>query len=109
MTEYTHRVLIIIPAASRDAANAAAVQLTANTADAFTFTVGLSPNGVEPITHYWCSVALREADYQAVQQMKAAFTGSEVIDWNMDHEPTKPDEVLASLGLMRLEARALGA
>jgi hypothetical protein len=105
-TQYTRRVVIVIPASYQSAANQAADQLDEGDGR-FTFTVGLSPSGAEPATHYWASPALTETQYQQVQGMKAAlFPDAQIFDWDMDAEPGKPEEVLQGLGLKTIEAAA---
>lgn len=107
-TQYVKRVIIIIPASYQQAANQAATQLDSGGAGQFTFTVPLNPSGLDTDapTHYWCSTVATEEQYQQILAMKAQmFPAAIVEEWDMEGEPSKPDELLASLGLKRIEAQ----
>jgi hypothetical protein len=72
MTIYTHRLILIIPAAYQAQANLAADQLDAGDGTK-TFSVPLnstgSPNDVP--TFYWASTVATEEEYQSILGMKA--------------------------------------
>lgn len=103
MSIYTHRTLIIVTAADRITANAAAASLPgAGPADLQTFTVGLSATGAEPATHYVCSSVFDDADRRLVDELKAQFPTAVVADYDLESEPGFPDRILGALGLRRL-------
>lgn len=97
-----HRVLLVIPAADRAAANTAAATYFDPAGGAATFSVGLSPDGSEPATHYWASAQFTDATYALLQQVKPAFPAAELIDYDLALEPSWPEEVLSVLGLKRV-------
>jgi len=90
--------IILILAAQRDAANAAAEGFNPGGGDA-SFTVGLSANGQEPATHYWCAGRL---DAQKIAAILAAAPDAVVESWEMDAEPAAPNDLLAQHGLTRI-------
>ncbi len=108
MSEWNRRVIIVVPAADRDRANGVA-QTMQPVGGERTFTVGLSATGLEPWTHYWCSVALREAEWQAAQAQLAAFPGAGLLPWDMDGDPGLPDRELAARALRRPARQDTGA
>lgn len=56
---WSERLIIVIPAARQAVANGAAKHVEWDAAAGEnTFTVGLSPTGLAPATHYWCNAAL---------------------------------------------------
>ena len=62
-----------------------------------TFTVGLSADGTEPITHYWCNWNMTQETYNFLQENIgdiANFYNAE--NWT-------PDEVLAEESLQRIQ------
>lgn len=104
-TQFTHRILILIPASYQQAANQAALQLDP-TGGLLTFTVPLNPSGSpdDAPTHYWASTVCTEEQYQQILAMKAGMFPEAIIEeWDLDGEPSKPDELLSSLGLKRIE------
>ena len=56
MTLYTEHGVIIVEAAHQATANALSYVLDPDTGGAETFSMGCSPTGAEPATHYLCSV-----------------------------------------------------
>lgn len=72
-----------------------------------TVTVGLSANGQEPATHFWCCTHLRPATWQAVQGLQASFTGSTFVELAEGGAFENADEVLANLGLQRITSSLL--
>lgn len=100
-TAYLYHTLIIVPAADRERANAAAAGI-GGAADLQTFTVGLSPTGVEPATHYVCATAFTAEQRAEVEGLKAVFPGAVVVDYDLDGEPDRPAAELARLGLVRV-------
>jgi hypothetical protein len=104
-TKFTRQLLIIIKVADQQAANIAATQLDDGGAGQFTFTVPLNATGSpdDAPTHYWCSAAMREDQFQIVEYMKAKiFPDAVVVEYDGDDEPNRPDEVLKELGLQRI-------
>src|SRR5215212_7270182 len=101
MTKYTQRVLIVVRAPDGATANEAAKKFDPM-GGRLTFTVGLSPTGENPPTHYWCSGQLRPETWQTVQGMKGGFVGSTFLAFDPESEKGKPDVVLAQLGLKRI-------
>lgn len=103
MSVYPHHPLIIVRAADQDRANQAAHFLGGDPADLFTFEQPLNGTGlpIDPPTHYWCSPALTEADYQKVQALIPQFSGATVQDWDGD-DPDVPEALLARLRLRRI-------
>ena len=80
-SEYQNRIIIIIPAASQQAANQLAVQMTGWQPDAQTFGISLSADGSEPASHLACSLQAKN------QQRKAMLDYAGVIGatwWRMD-------------------------
>lgn len=67
MTQYLHRLLLIIPAANQAAMNNFwAQQIDTDGAGHLTFTVGLSASGTGVPSHYWTSTALTPAQLRKV-------------------------------------------
>lgn len=96
------RVIVVIEAADRDAANADALAFDPE-GGARTFTVGLSPSGAGPVTHYWMGAAMSEATYQAATQLwQTKYSTGHLEDWDMDADPGRPDALLTELGLRRV-------
>jgi hypothetical protein len=113
-TRYTLRFLGAVPAAARNTANALAVQLTQNPADALTFSVPLSADGSAPATHYACCAAVTPADWLTITQgLAPRVPGCRYCCWRQDDdtlyesntggtpgEPWGVARALAVLGLM---------
>lgn len=104
-TRYTRRVLVVVTAADRTGANAEAALGSGKPADAETWTVGLSPTGAEPATHYWASMALTEAEYEEAQ-LAFARRGERgrLAAYDLARDGGRPAAVLASLGLQPVAA-----
>lgn len=100
-TEYRYRTLMVVTAADQDEANLHAAEL-GRPADLGTFTVGLSPTGEPPATHYVCASALTPAERERVEALRAVFPDAVLVDYDLDTEPGRPDAVLAGLGLRRV-------
>lgn len=102
-SQYTHRAIIVVKAADRDAANQDALAYDP-VGGAETFRVGLSADGSTPATHYWASPACREAVWQALAAAEAAQVakGAGRTRWLFDGLTVTPDDALASLRLQRL-------
>lgn len=96
---FTRRVLIVIPAADKTAANQASLAFDP-IGGQNTFTAGLSATGELPATHFWSSIQMREQVFQGVSQIIASqFPNAVLVEYDLDDEPNKPSEVLAQLGL----------
>lgn len=94
---YTKRQIIVV-----DARNsvAAATSLQSVDPDGWQniFTVGLSPTGAAPVTHYWCGWTMTEDEDAAVT---GGLNGLVVAGraWLYDAALWTPDQVLADRGL----------
>jgi hypothetical protein len=107
MTAYTHRVLLVVAAADLGRGNQAAKGFDKLSGEK-TFTVGLSATGLGPPTHYWCCTQLRPATWQALQAMQVQFPGSTFVEFNPKTEAAKPDQILQTLGLKRIDSVSRG-
>lgn len=97
------RCLIVIPAADQARANQDALQWDPEGGDR-SFTVGLSPTGAEPATHYWASAVMSDATFAAVAAKVAAdYPGAHWEEWSMEDDPSRPDRLLVELGLQRIQ------
>lgn len=104
MTEYTRRVLLVVPAADQARANTAALAYDP-VGGSETFTSPLSADGGLPATHYCCCTSMREATYQAVTALVAAqFPGATMTECSVDGSGTTAQAVLAGLGLQFVRA-----
>lgn len=93
------RFLLVVAAADRDRANLDALAHDPE-GGARTFTVGLSPTGEAPATHYWCSVQVNDplvAD--AIRAKVPEYPGSRLVEYDLRDDPLRPHAVLAELGL----------
>lgn len=99
---FTKRGIIIVSAAVVAAANQAALQLDP-VGGQFTFTVGLSADGQEPISHYWCGAGFTDGGWEQVQQLAAAFPPGTVHLF----ENGEPEAVLSVMNLQRLRSEEL--
>jgi len=93
-SDYTYRVLIIIPAAKLAAMNAAAAAYFDPLGGQFTFTVPLLSSGVA--THYACESSARQQSFAVLAQL--AGSNSDCTMW-VSGEPTEDAEsAFAGLG-----------
>jgi len=100
--DYVKRMVIVVPAADRDRANAAALAFDPE-GGAGTFSSGLSADGAAPATHFWCAAVMTEATYQAVQALIVPeFPDGRFYDWDLAADPAQPEQVLQGLGLQRV-------
>jgi hypothetical protein len=99
--------LLIVAAADVARANQAAKSFDKLGGDK-TFRVGISVTGQGAPTHYWCCTQLRPATWAAVQAMQAQFPGSTFVEFDPKTEVQKPQEILATLGLKRIDSVSLG-
>ena len=65
MSLYIRRAIIVVPAGIQGAANDRSKQVDTRGGQ-LTFTVGLSPTGSLPATHYWCSWALKPLEWDSL-------------------------------------------
>jgi hypothetical protein len=107
MTAYKHRVLLIVPAVDGLRANQSARSFDKVGAQG-TFTIGLSPTGLFPVTHFWCCTQLSPATWESVKAIQAHFPGSSFFEFEPATEPHKPDALLLQLGLQRINSLTLG-
>lgn len=69
-TRWQHRLIMIIPAAERDADNAAhTLHWPGGDAEAATFRVELSATGLPPATHYGAATSATDALWAAMQAL----------------------------------------
>ena len=84
------KCIFVVPAADKDGANAYTVSDMGAEGD--TFTVGLSPTGLEPATHYWCdwlvldpytaNIPALEIGYNVLTYAASVYTPQQVLDEN---------------------------
>lgn len=67
-----------------------------------TFTVPLSPTGQEPFTHYWASVTMPDATFDAIATELDPYVAQSQA-WYFEQPPENPESVLSQLGLQRIE------
>lgn len=95
--------VIIITAAVKDAANAAAKQHFDPVGGEMTFTNGLvTMPDLTTITHYWCADRMEPANRALLNVMtaQAPFAGNvQVFDYDADSDPNFPHAKLAELNL----------
>ena len=95
--------LIIITAAVKDAANAAAKAHFDPVGGELTFANGLvTPPDLTTITHYWAADRMETANRALLDVMAAQepFAGNvQVFDYDADNDPGFPHAKLAELGL----------
>lgn len=132
-TLFSHRLLILIPAARQAAINTFwANQIDTDGAGDQTFTIGLSPTGTPPVTHYWASCALRPIDLARIVTRLCTLAGiadpnlggltrQQILTWLQNNLPTirtntgiaavrddndaawsDPDTLLQQIGLQRI-------
>ena len=101
----SQRVLIVIQAADKDAANALAKAQIDPVGGEKTFSIGLSLSGAEPPTHYWCSTLMPDGG-AVLGNFLGQFPRALVSGYDADADPGFPQRVLAGLGLQQLTAQA---
>jgi hypothetical protein len=93
----SQRVLIVIQAADKDAANAfAKAQIDP---------IGGDQTGAEPATHFWCSTLMPDGG-TVLGNFLGQFPRALVSGYDADADPGFPQRVLAGLGLQQLTAQA---
>lgn len=98
----SQRVLIVIQAADKDAANAFAKARIDPDGGESTFSVGLSETGAEPRTHYWCSTLMPDGG-DVLGAFLGLFPRALVSGYDADADPGFPQRVLAGLGLRQID------
>ena len=78
-TEWTYRMMIIVPEATRETTNALWTTLFGEEADSLTFGVPLSEDGFEPTTHRGCNTAARMESGDAAR----AYLRQDAEDWEI--------------------------
>ena len=73
-TSWRWHIAIIVPLASRDAADEMA-DFVAGVQPSPTFTIPLSPTGQDPVTHYGCATHATDEWLLAMQQVLPSVTG----------------------------------
>lgn len=101
-TVYTEAMLVLIVASVQGVANQQAARVDP-TSQGDTFTVGLSPTGQAPATHYWCNWWMTEGQRASFVNYLDALVQSDRA-WIYDSEVVSPDAVLAERGLVPLGA-----
>jgi hypothetical protein len=99
-TIYTSRLIIVVTAALRAAANLKAAELD-TAGGALTFTNGLSATGSGSPTHYWCNWQLTPAE-QTLLDGKIRPLGNATKVRIFDGMTTTPAQVLATMGLTEI-------
>lgn len=97
-SEYTERLLILIEAGVQNVANLQAAKVDTDGGGEQTFTVGLSPTGQPPATHYWCSWQMTPGERASFINFMEALVNSGRA-WIYDGEVVTPAEILAEHGL----------
>lgn len=94
--------LFIVTAANKDWFDAQAEALGN---DGPALVMALSANGQDPATHGWCAVRLSEASDAAVAALMDANQDKKIVwrKYDVGSQPGYPDEVLAELGLQRIQ------
>lgn len=97
MSTYTERLLVVIPESRKRQAEAVALTADPST-EGDTFTVGLSPTGSEPATHFWCGWVMTKTQRGRIIAIEKSADGQ-----IFDMEEYTPEKVLEELGLKRIE------
>ena len=97
------RILYLIPAGDRAAANSYAKAALDPVAGEQSFRFGVSPTGEAPATHYIASGLVQTEKEAALATMEIAFANAKLIEWDLENEINRPAELLESLGLKRIE------
>ena len=96
------RYLVILPAANQAQANALAKSEFDSDGGEKTFTVGLSADGKEPATHYWCSALFFRSGPERLLAAKGLFPDAVVLDYDGATDPGFPQRTIAELGLKQV-------
>ena len=119
-SRWQKRIMMIVPASEQDADGAAhTLHWTGGDAERATFSVPLSPTGMEPATHYGSYTSATDPLWAAVQELMAAGMYPGLVWYRLDRNQTvltetnsltaetgKPWEwgdALDDLGLKRME------
>ena len=100
----SQRVLIVIQAADKDAANAFAKAQIDPVGGEQTFSIGLSETGAEPVTHFWCSTLMPDGG-TVLGAFLGLFPRALVSGYDADADPGFPQRVLAGLGLRQITSQ----
>ena len=100
----SQRVLIVIQAADKDAANVFAKAQIDPVGGDQTFSIGLSETGAEPETHFWCSTLMPDGG-AVLGNFLGQFPRALVSGYDADADPGFPQRVLAGLGLQQISAQ----
>ena len=101
----SQRVLIVIQAADKDAANAFAKAQIDPVGGDKTFSIGLSESGAEPPSHFWCSTLMPDGG-SVLGNFLGQFPLALVSGYDADGDSGFPQRVLAGLGLQQITAQA---
>lgn len=105
-TEYTQKLIIFVTADKQADANAAAKTVDPEGGE-FTFIHGLSPNGLLPITHYWCSWTMTGNEKNNLQARLSNVRPSNKVTV-FDGNQVTPEQALAQMNLQPIIRPPLG-
>lgn len=100
-TEFSEQLIMVIPVGKKTQGEALARSMDRGVKGE-TFTVGLSPTGKLPITHYWCGWTVTPA-MAGIAKAAPAAAQAQIFDM----EEYTPEQVLSTLGLKRIESDPL--
>ncbi len=97
------RLILVVEAAVAATANTRSKEVDTVGGDK-TFTVGLSASGSGPVTHYWCNwqMTLNEQTALLAKLQPTIDAGRARV---FDAKSNEPEDVLATLGLKRVEPK----
>jgi hypothetical protein len=97
MPKFTDRMLLIVPAARRDAFNAFMKASVDKVGGLNTLTVGLSPTGNAPPTHYCCNGSFSHSQLKALLgDMAGTGTGGLPANWDAQTRGQKKTWIAAN-------------
>lgn len=100
MASYPHRLTIVVNATIAANVNTRALEVDPEAGQVFT--IGLSPTGQLPITHYWCGWQVTEDQRSGLlQRLQQAVDNGNARVYNGDNRT--PQEILTILGLKTVE------
>ena len=110
MTKYIRRIIVIVTAADRDAANAQAAMVDPDTGGGSTFLVPLSASGMDPPTHYAADTLVTLETLGQIEGMQATSFPTATIHRGHNEYDDEPgitrytfDEVLIERELEKIE------
>jgi len=100
MTNFTRRLLILIPASRRTAFNTW-INNNIDLTGGDWFYMPLSTTGSDPATHYWASAALRETQLGLIMRQLATMASITLPDWQNMTRPQREQWVVDNLVTIR--------